>query len=246
MIGASLAGILAAAGAGPKGIQYVGGTTGSTLGTTSSWTMSLASLTGGVASAPAAEDFVVVFYGVGSSGESAALSLSVTGYTQRALLFSNDTRETHLLVATKLLTGADTSITLSQTFDTTYAGAAVVHVFRGVDPTTPLDVAIQTTTALNAIEPDPPSITPTTAGAWVVAGGAFVSAGDAAPTLSSSDLTGFQTVFSDIFPGEDVNVGAGYIANASGAVNPAQLTFSGVVSTFNSSAAATLALRPAP
>lgn len=243
MIGAPLAGILAAAGAGPKGIQYVGGTTGSTLGTASSWTISLTSLTGGIASAPAAGDFVVVFYGVGSLGESSAYALSVTGYTQQALVFSNDLYEAHLLVATKRLSGADTSITLSQTYDTSDAGAAVVHVFRGVDPTTPMDVAVQTSTAIDTVLADPPAITPVTAGAWVVAAGCGGHE-RIRDSFTSSDLTAFLSTGQSETSG-DVTIGAGYVADATGAIDPAQFGFTDSSLGIHAAAAATLALRPA-
>lgn len=243
MIGAPLAGILAAAGAGgPKGIQYVGGTTGQTPGRTVPWTISLTSLTGGIASAPAAGDFVVVFYGLASSGESSALALSVSGYTEQALIFSNDSSEAHLLVATKRLTGADTSISLSETYSGSNAAAAVVHVFRGVDATTPLDVAIQTATFLNTPRPNPPAVTPLTAGAWVVAGGAGAH-DDAVDTFTSSSLSGFLSVGQQ--DAEDVTVGAGYVADASGAVDPGLFGYTGFVTASNAAAAATLALRPA-
>ena len=243
MIGAPLAGLLAAAGAGGPQIEYVGGATGATGGRTSTWTISLTSLTGGVASAPAAGDFVVVFYAVGTSNETSALALSVTGYTQQALLFSNDAYEANLLVATKLLTGADTSITLSQTYNAAYAGAATVHVFRNVNPTTPLDVAVQTVTQINTALANPPSITPATPGAWVVAGGgAGRQTGSA--TFTSSDLTAFLSAGQNDF--RSVTAGAGYVADASSTVDPAQFGLTQADSANFAAAAVTLALRPAP
>lgn len=241
MIGASLAGVLAAAG-GVTGIEYVGGKTDATEGTTSSWTTSLTNLTGGVASAPAAGDFVVVFYGVASGGASSVYGLTVAGYTQRARLFANDTREAHLLCATKLLTAADTSITLSQTFNTNNGGAVAAHVFRGVDSLNPLDTAVQTSITLNTSEAAPPAITPVTPGAWVVAGGA--GAGSATGIFTSADLAGFRTEQSLDF--YKTTIGAGYVAKAAGTVNPAPFSFTGVVSSFDAAAAVTLALRPAP
>lgn len=47
----------------------------------------------------------------------------------------------------------------------------LVAVFRGVDTTTPLDAAVTTAGAADAGDPDAPSITTVTDGAWVIACG---------------------------------------------------------------------------
>lgn len=244
MIGASLAGMLGAAG-GRKllPIEYVGGTTGTTAGTTSSWTISLTGLTGGLDSAPAAGDFVVVFYGVGGAGESAALALSVTGYAEAALVFSDDSNEAHTLCATKILTTDDTSISLSQTFSTVHAGAAVIHVFRNVDPDNPMDVAAEPRSRVNSVIPLFSNIAPATPGAWVVAGAA---GGHTRSTgvYTSSDLSGFLSVVGNST--RDVTVGSGYIENASGTVSPAPFGFTGADGSTFAAGSVLIALRPAP
>jgi hypothetical protein len=67
----------------------------------------------------------------------------------------------------------DTSITLTGgTLSADDAGAVVVQVWRGVDPTTPFDVTQTTATGTNSVLCDPPAITPVTPGAVIVSGGA--------------------------------------------------------------------------
>lgn len=229
-------------GATAAGIEYVGGYVQGFAGTTSNVVISLTSLTGGIASAPAAGDLVIVYFGTGSDVNR---DLVVAGYTEIVELYSNDIYDTNLAVARKFMGGVpDTSFTLTGgTLDTSDAGAVAVQVWRGVDAVTPLDVTRTTATGINSVLCDPPAITPITPGAIIVSGGAGAHDEEGSQTYSSSDLTSFISVGrSDT---NSVTIGLGYHVWTSGAFNPAAFTFSGSDDTNFSWAAVTLALRPA-
>jgi len=221
-------------------IEYVGGYVEGFAGQTTDRIISLTSLTGGLASSPAAGDLVIVYFAAGGGAD---LALTVSGYTEVVELYSNDQFDTNLVVAYKHLSAADTSLTLTGgTISSSAGGAVSVHVFRNVDPLLPLDVTSTTATGTNSARANPPSITPFTEGAWVVAG-AGGGLQDPATTYSSSDLSGFNTAF-----GNDNNaalVGVGYYEWTSGAFDPAQFTLGKADSTSYSWAAVTLALQPA-
>lgn len=226
------------------GIQYVGGRTAGSTGTASDITISLnGTLTGGLGTSPSTGDLVIVYFGTGSTADR---DLVVSGYTEVAELYSNDTYDTNLVAAYKFMGGTpDTSFTLTGgTLSTSDAGAVAVQVWRGVNATTPLDVTQTTATGQNSVLCNPPAITPVTGGAIIVSGGAGGNNVSADPTtFSSSDLTAFMsTSRSDA---TDVTIGLGYKVWTSGAFDPAQFTFSGTDSTSFSSASVTLALRPA-
>jgi hypothetical protein len=177
-------------GGGP--IEFVGGAVANKGGATSGdTTIALNSgLTGGVSSAVAAGDFVIAVFATGSTADR-TLSIS-TGYTLLGSeLYDNATYDTNLRAAYKFMGGTpDTSVTFGPTGDGADAGAMAVYVFRNVNTTTPLDVAVQTLLKTDDIGPDPPAITPVTAGAFIVCIGAGASNTDDA-TLSSPGLSDF-------------------------------------------------------
>lgn len=223
-------------------IQYVGSYVQGFAGGTTDRTITLTSLTGGIASAPAAGDLVIVYFGTGSTADR---NLVVSGYTEIAELYSNDTYDTNLVAAYKFMGGTpDTSFTLTGgTLSTADAGAVAVQVWRGVNTVTTFDVTSTTATGINSVLCDPPAITPTTPGSIIVSGGAGAHDGENAETYSSSNLTAFVSVGAG--DTNAVTIGLGYNAWTSGAFNPAQFTFSDTDSTEFSWAAVTLALRPA-
>lgn len=239
MLATRLVGATSAAAA--AGIQYVGGYVEGFVGTTSDATISLTSLTGGLASAPAAGDLVIVYFGTGST---TVRDLFVSGYSVIQRRSSSDNYDTNLVVARKFMGGTpDTSFTLTGgTFSADDAGAVAVQVWRGVNTTTPLDVASISRAGNNSVRCDPPFITPITSGAIIVAGGAGAhNAGTR--TYSSSDLTDFISVGAN--DTNDVTIGLGYKVWTSGAFDPALFTFSSTNNSAFSWAAVTLALRPA-
>jgi len=153
-------------------ISYVGGQVGSFAGNTATTQVTFA-LTNGSASVPAANDLVVVAYGVGSAARDAALTIKVTnGGTDYALagseLWSDDTFEANLRVGYRFMPATpETVFWLSGTGHAQDAGAYTIHVFRGVDPATPLDAAAVTASGIDTRLANPGSILPVTAGALV-------------------------------------------------------------------------------
>lgn len=199
-------------------IQYVGGRTQSFVGITSNVTVSLTSLTGGLASAPAAGDIVIVYFATGSNTDR---NLVVAGYQEIADIYGNaTTNDSNLVVACKTMGATpDTSFVLTGgTLSTADAGTVSVQVFRNV--TNPLPSFL--TSIGDTTNPNPPSITPLVNNSVIVAGG---GQGHASGTLTftSSDLTNFISVgASDTYAS---TVGMGYKELASGSFDPA--TFGG-------------------
>jgi hypothetical protein len=222
-------------------IEYVGGYTIGYLGTTSNITVSLTSLTGGLASAPSAGDFVLVYFGTGSGSNR---DLVIAGYTEIAELYANDSEDTNLAVAYKFMGATpDTSVTLTGgTGDISDGGAVYVSVWRNVDTIKPFDVTTTTATGLNSVLCNPPAITPITAGAVIVSGGAGAHT-EGTETYSSSNLTAFLSA--GVNDTNDVTVGGGYTEWTTGSFDPAQFTFSADNDGSFSWAAVTVALRPA-
>lgn len=224
--------------------QYVGGTSGT--GTSNGYSVSLnGTLTGGIASSPAAGDIVVVSSGFGNTASSApAVSGNVSGaYTSLFTpIHQNDTWDTEFGCFYKIMgASVDTSLTITRTTNTAYGGGTAVQVWRGVDQTTPIDV---TTTAGggNASAPNPPSITPTTVGALIMAAGCGTQGASGSAFTVPAGL-GYVSILAD---GSTSDVGV-YLRTsiewASGAYDPSTAT-GGATSSSCSWAAATIALRP--
>lgn len=227
-------------------IGYVGGQVGGRAGATSTLAVNFA-LTGGdvgfASATPQAGDLVIITVVVGSQARNPACAIS--GYTALGLLNSAAaTQDTSLDVSRKFMTATpDTSFTLPSTGNIADAQRYTVQVFRNVNPTTPLDVAVVSATGSATGRPNPGSITPVTAGAYVLicgGGGAGTGANYTAPAnYATNFLTGFTADTNDAM------VGSGYRAWTSGAEDPAAYT-GGTTNATDSWAAYTIALRPAP
>lgn len=228
-------------------IQFVGGNTAAKAGSTvGNSTIALNSgLTGGIASAVSSGDMVIAAFGTGGTSD---VTLAITDGTNPytlidAELYSNDGVDTNLRVAYKFVT-SDTDTTFGPTGSTNAAGTMTVYAFRGVDSSTPLDVAAVSATGIDTVLADPPSISPSTAGAFIVCVGAGAH-GALNATFTSSDLTDFLTIYSD--DSNDSTIGIGHKDDwTSGAFNAAAFGFSGTDSTAYSWAALSIVLRPAP
>jgi len=204
------------------------------------------SLTGGSDSTPAAGDIIIVSV---SSADTVTFTTGMQGNQQGAFnvvthQYVNDTYDTNLDVLWGVCGATpDTQLKLSYSTSGGKGGASTIHVFRGVDPTTPF--ALTTTdTRSNTVLADPISLDASAyTGAWVYASGAGAYSGSAA-TYSSSDLTGF--ISTSYLSAEDSVVGAGYVEGPGlGVVNPAEFTFSASNSSQYSCAAFTGVLKPA-
>lgn len=205
--------------------------------------LSLTSLTGGIGSAAQIGDIVIlaVGYGVQSLRDG-----GIPGsYTSVANLSSDDSFDCRLKVGYKILTSADTSVSITGTGNVTDASGAAVHVWRNINATTPMDVTATTATGINAAQPDPPAITPVTAGAIIIVVGA--AGGGTLALFSGPAMTGGLSYLEE---GWGADTTDGHVAMyaktnwSSGAFNPAAFSGGGGAGT-SSWCACTLALRPA-
>lgn len=138
----------------------------------------------------------------------------------------------------------DTNVQVSGKPESTSASGCIIHVLRGVNTSTPLDVAATTHASENAFPADPPAIEPVTTGAIIyVAGGGAIAASSNASYSAISD--GFDGVIGN-FSGSTVDgsLGAGVLEWTSGSVDPGQFT-SNTSNLSASRAAVTCAFRPA-
>jgi hypothetical protein len=138
----------------------------------------------------------------------------------------------------------DTSVTIPGSGNAADGQAWTIQVFRGVDPTTPLDVTPTYATGQGTNNrPDPAAITPVTAGAWIA-----VCTGGAAANATSALTAGYLTNLR-FANGADTNDGcaaSGYYTGwTSGSYDPAVFG-GGNVNAANSWGATTIALRPEP
>lgn len=230
-----------------RGIQFVGGAIASKVGAAAgNSTIPLNSgLTGGIEAAARPGDFVLAAFSTGSSVDrTLAITDGTLDYTLIGSELSNAGSSSHhnLRVARKFIT-SDTDTTFGPTGNTSDAGAMAVYVFRGVDTSTPLDVAVTTATGTLNWGPNPPSITPITPGAFIVClGGSASQVADVAP----SNPGGVSDFFS-IGQSDTYRTGLGICHKddwISGAFDcPA---FGGGAEAGSVFSAMTIALRPAP
>jgi hypothetical protein len=228
-------------------IEYVGGQTASiTVASPTTQTITY-SLTGGLASAPAAGDLVIVGYGEGAGGD-AGLSarISTSGFSLITELYANDSTDSNLAVFRKFMAGTPDSTLVVVGSSTSNAAATVnIQVWRGVDTTTPLDPTTTTATGTNTGNVNPAAITPAATGNVIaVFGHAATATANTSTFTAPSYLTNFLQVTraGGIYRGVG---GSGYVTGQPDGVSydPAQWSISSD-STAYSYTAATLALRP--
>lgn len=230
-------------------IQFVGYATGGSLDTTA-YSISLTSLTGGIGSAPIAGDVVVLVNTTVNGSTDTDLTTS-SGYTELADLNQIETWYVGMYVGYKVMGATpDTSITgITAANDTNGGSGGIAYVLRGVDPVTPIDVAIVTAQGANSYIPNAPSITPVTAGALVIAmGGSSGIAFGRSLTHPAGYSNGAHKI-SDTTAADSMTIMASKVW-AGGAEDPAAF---GVTiadpATYSADlgwCAATLALRPKP
>lgn len=158
--------------AGSGSLVYVGGASGGAIDG-ANVTISLTSLTGGIASAPSEGDLVLVFGGHSYSSSSTGAGVTNSGYSTPDRVTSNS----HAVAETHKFMGVtpDTSVTgigpsaAGSSFPGTHVATYVVHVWRNVDPSTPLDAAT-VKVHQDSINPNPSAITTVTDGAVVLTG----------------------------------------------------------------------------
>jgi len=227
-------------------INYVGGRTAGFVGSVSTAvTVAIDSgLTGGSGSGVSTGDLVIVTVGYGTNGGTPSPAVTTpSGYSTLTVQRDNSgTYDTTHQVSYKFMGATpDTSVNIPPSTSGQWGGSYTIQVFSGVDQTTPLDVTSVYATGTGTARANPPAITPTTVGAWIVAMGS--GADTTGAVYTSSDLSGFlSSVGSDNI---DSMTGAGYYSSwTSGAFDPAQFA-GGTTSASDSWVATTLALRPA-
>src|SRR3989344_2755282 len=119
-------------------IEFVGGASAS--GINAAYNMSLTALTGGIASAPAQGDIVIVINMIANTTNGNP-GVGTAGYTEVADLYSSDSYDTNLSTNYKVMGASpDTVVSCNPSSGSTIASNCVAMVFRGVDNTTPIDV----------------------------------------------------------------------------------------------------------
>ena len=227
------------------GLAFVGKASNS--GTGATYTISLTSLQGGISSSAAAGDLVIVVTGW-SSAANGDPGVNDAGYTEVADLHSSDTRDANLSVNWKTMGPTpDTSVTARGFNNTANGGATVVQVWRNAASTTPMDVTVTTASANNqsAANPNSPSITPVTTGAYVLTAG--LGTGDSAPGAGFTTVpSGYGNATTTPGIGSTMSAIAVIASKAwtSGAEDPAAWG-GGETSASDSWAAATIAIKPA-
>lgn len=192
------------------------------------------------------EDVVVVFDSCASNANSRNVGVSTSGYTNVAAKISaNDTYDCNSIVAWKRMGPTpDTSVAVVATGNSTDARRTVVRAYRGVDPTTFLDVAEVTTTGVNGLLFDSNAITPATLDALIIIYGMGATVnGSTTPYSAPSDLVDWTSNYTNSGSFHCV-VGVGHKVWASGAFNPDAWT-GPTSNTTDSRAGWAIALKPA-
>jgi hypothetical protein len=225
-------------------IEYVGGQVAGRANPSSALSVNFA-LTGGLASVPAAGDLVIVTCVTGSAGGNPAMAVATpSDYTPLGQLNqSATTNDTSMNVSYKVMADPpDTAVTIPGTTNNAWAEAYAIQVFRGVDLTTPMDVAAVSGGGTGTGRPNPGSINPVTAGVAVVICGGGAAGTGAIYTAPANYTTDFVTASGA--DTTDAMVGCGYRLDPADPEDPAAYT-GGTTNAADSWCSYTLALRPA-
>lgn len=208
-------------------------------------TLDLTALTGGSDTSPSPDDYVIVF-GTASSGVDSDVTISDGTYGAIGTdIYQSDSFKINTNVFAKVQGGTpDTSVSINGSSNTTGGNSAVAVVLRGVDTTTPLDVAVQQAGSLNTALANAPQITPSTAGAWIIAGGGISQDLTPGTFTGPANMTDYHQATSVGSSRGNVTWAALKTDWSSGAFDPDALT-GGDESTSYAFGAFTIAVRPA-
>lgn len=186
-----------------------------------------------------------ITYATGATADrTLAIGDGTTAYTLvgSELYANGTTNDANLRVAYKRMGSTpDANVVLGPSGNAADGAGYAVHVWRNVDAVTPLDVTPTTATGTATSRPNPPSITPTTPGAVVIA----ATAGAAATGTTAFAFTGASNLVQD--NGADTQDGRASLASyawTSGALDPAASS-AGSNNAADSWVAISFALRPA-
>jgi hypothetical protein len=188
-----------------------------------------------------ANDLVIVALTIAST---VTKSFRISGYTQAASAYADDTFDTNFQIGRKFMgVTPDTTVTITGgTGNAADGGAVAIHVWRGIDTTTPLDVLTQENIQINTGIPNPNATTPSTANSVIlVAAGSAHNGGT--DTYTAAQLANFLTVGQGGNT-NDATVGLGSFDWVSGSFDPNAFTWSQTDSTSFSTVSETLTLRP--
>lgn len=227
---------------GTSSIDYVGGRIDGYGGSTGEGSLALSSLSGGLASSPSTGDLVIVGWSMcGNMGDKDMYV--TTGWHEVADLFQTSTGGAlaNFGIFYKFMgTSVDATCVVNSS-NSTGGRAGFILVFRGVDQTSPLDVAAVTATGSGIGLPTIQGIAPATSGSIILPMG---MASASAVFTQGGELDDFLSAWGD-GSGTDVALGVGQIIYGSGSgYVPTQWTGGAGVATDNTWIASTLALRP--
>lgn len=225
-----------------KGIQYVGSSIVAVDGSASGSSFSLTTLTGGIASAPAEGDLVLIFVGIGSAPNTAP-GPSVSGYATNTVFGRlNSTTSVRMGIFYKFMTSTpDTSVVVGNGGNSQFAFSVYAVAFRGVDTGTPFDVTTTATTGTSTLPV--PGITPITPGAYAIQSSTYAHTRGTVGIETVGVLNPKSAGFNDTY---DVSSAAGYIIWSSGIIPATTWAFGASPATTYASAGASVALRPKP
>lgn len=230
-------------------ISYVGGVAGGRAGSTSTTTQSISgTLTGGSDTSPSVGDLVVVWCSAGAD-TTAAPDQAVSGNNNGA--YSNEAQQSQLgttydaysMLNWMVQSSVDTTITIPSSGSARNAQRWAIHVFRDVDTSNPWDVASTTASGTASGRPNPPSIDPSSSGAWILwlgSSSAATGAAYTAPTdFATNWLGGTQVDTADCMNGFGY-----YTGWTSGTYDPAAITAGGTTNAADAWVAKTAVLKP--
>jgi hypothetical protein len=223
-------------------ITYVGSTSNSAE-SGANVTLTLTNITG-----LAQDDIVFVAYSE-SDFDDNDMAMVDAGWTEVSDLFQVDVFDCNFGVFYKIMgVTPDTSATVDGHGDVNSPVVAVAMGIRGVDTTTPLDVAVTNATGKDYPHPNPPSINYDDAGCAVLAVGA--SANNSGGTQTATFPTGYTTYNVEISKRDPTVTRDSYVGMAlntapSDPEDPGEFTLSGGGDTADTWCATTIALRPA-
>lgn len=227
-------------------IAYVGGQAGNSIGVTGNTQVDF-SLSGGIDTIPRAGDLVVISFSCSdNSNKTLTIQDAASGgadyiYAGGGDLYQNGTTyDSNFVVGYKRMGVTPDASAFLAGGDGSGGRAWTVHVFRDVDPNSPLDVAAVTIGGTGTHLADSDPILPSTAGTWIYVAGAGATATGA--DFAAGYLTAFLTTSGA--DSQDSDVGAGYVTWTSGSYDPAAFTGGGTDGAGDSWNAVTLALRP--
>jgi len=185
------------AGGGP-GIQIVGWA--SAQSDSANFQNSLGTLTGGIGGSVQTGDLLIAFSFAATSNvnidmdvlDSGGVSL---GWTEKYDDYRNDSNDSNFGIHWTIAgSSPPSSVYHPGSTNTGWAALGLVGVFRGVNQTTPFDVADVPSGGLNSAIVDPGLITPVTAGALIIAGGGCAFGATAITLNGPANMDAMQSV----------------------------------------------------